>query len=215
MKKLILLTGMIALLASGALAEPVTVEFIGTVEYNQVNSGLFADVNSGDDVYASFTVDSDDWVASPNGYGVRGYVVDQSSFELTIGSVGPVALLNPQPNNEVTYFSIRNDDPAADGFFIANEIEWDNVLPKLNEPGGLDPWFAFHWTVGYTGDTFSSLDILDCVGSYDYTGLTSFYTTIADSWADAIGLEFVQTVISSGTVATEPATMGSIKALYR
>ncbi len=215
MKKFLLIAGLMALMATSALADSVTVEFIGTVEYNQINSGIFAAVNSGDEVHASFTVDSDDWVASPGGYGVRGYVVDQSSFELTIGSVGPVALLDPQPNDEVTYFSIRNDDPAADGFFIANQIDWDNVLPKLNEPGGLDPWFTFHWSVGYTGDTFPSLDILDCLGSYDYTGLTSFYTVIADAWADAMGLEFVQTVISSSTVATEPATMGSIKALYR
>jgi len=69
--------------------------------------------------------------------------------------------------------------------------------------------------VGYTGDTFSSLDILDGLGTYDYTGLTSFYTVIGDAWADAMGMEFVQTIISTGTVATEQSTMGSIKAIYR
>lgn len=215
MSRIVIFLAVTALLATGATAETVTIEFIGSVEYNQINQGVFADVNSGDAVYASFNVDSDDWVASPGGYGVRGYVVDLASFELTIGSAGPVNLLNPQPDGETTYFSLRNDDPAADGFFIANEVDWDYNLPKLDAPGGIDPWFNFHWTVGYTGDTFSSLDILDGLGTYDYTGLTSFYTVIGDAWADAMGLEFVQTIISTGTVATESSTMGSIKAIYR
>jgi hypothetical protein len=215
MKRFVLISLAVALMAAPVMAETVTVEFIGSVEYNQINQGIFAGVNGGDDVYATFTVDSDDWVASPGGYGVRGYVVDLSSFELTIGSVGPVPLVNPQPDGEVTYFSIRNDDPAADGFFIANEVDWDYNLPKLDVPGGMDPYFTLHWTVGYTGDTFPSLDILECLGSYDYTGLTSFYTVIADSWADPMGLEFVQTVISTGTVATESTTMDAVKALYR
>jgi hypothetical protein len=215
MRIFLLIAAAVALLTSAAVAETVTIEFIGSVEYNQINQGIFAGVNSGDAVYASFNVDSENWADSPSGYGVRGYFVDLASFELTIGAVGPVALVNPQPNGETTYFNLRNDDPAADGFFIANDIDWDYVLPKLDVPGGIDPYFNFHWTVGYTGDTFSSLDILDALGTYDYTGLTSFYTVIGDAWADAMGLEFVQTIISTGTVATEPATMDGIKALYR
>ena len=215
MKTFVLLLTALTLLASVAMAEMVTVEFIGTVEYTQVNQGVFADVNSGDDVHAMFTVDSDNWLVSPNGYGVRGYPIDIGSFELTIGTVGPVALVNPQPNDEVSYFNIRNADPVADGLFISNQLEWDNVLPKLDVAGGIDPYFGFHWSVGYSEETFSSLDILDAVGSYDYTGLTSFYTAIADAWADAIGLEFVQTVISVSTVSTESTTFGAIKAIYR
>lgn len=215
MKILLMLTAALTLLACGAMAETVTIEFIGSVEYNQVNQGIFADVNSGDAVYATFNVDSDVFEESPGGYGVRGYNVDLASFQLTIGAVGPVALLNPQPDDETTYFSLRNDDPAVDGFFIANDIDWDYVLPKLEVPGGIDPYFNFHWTVGYTGDTFSSLDILDALGSYDYDGLTNFYTVIGDAWADAMGLEFMQTIISTGTVATDASTMSSIKAMYR
>ncbi len=214
MKNLVLVIAL-TLMATVAMAEIVTVEFIGSVEYNQINQGVFADVNSGDSVHATFTLDSTVWEDSPNGYGVRGYPIDQASFELTIGSVGPVGLLAPQPDGEITYFNIRNDDPAADGVFISNQLEWDNVLPKLEVPGGIDPYLGFHWSVGYTGDTFTSLDIVDAVGSYDYTGLTSFYTAIADAWADAMGLEFVQTIISVETVATEETTMDSIKAMYR
>ena len=53
------------------------------------------------------------------------------------------------------------------------------------------------------------------IGSYDYTGLTNFYTVIADAWADAMGLEFVQTIITTQTVATERTSLESLKALYR
>jgi len=204
----------LTLLASVAYAETITVEFIGMVEYNQVNQGIFADVNSGDAVLATFTLDSEIWEASPGGYGVRGYPIDQSSFELTIGSVGPVPLVSPQPNGEITYFNIRNADPVADGFFISNQLDWDNLLPKLDVEGGIDPYFSFIWSVGYTEDTFSSLDIVDAIGSYDYTGLTSFYTAVKDSWADPIGLEFVQTNIIGGPVAIESMSMGSVKALF-
>ena len=215
MKTQLLILASILLMASVATAEIVTIEFIGTVEYSQVNQGVFADVNSGDEVLATFTLDSDNWLPSPNGYGVRGYPIDQASFQLTIGSVGPVALANPQPNGEVTYFNLRNADPVSDGFFIANQLEWDNLLPKLDVPGGLDPFFGFHWSVGYTEETFSSLDIMDAIGSYDYAGLTSFYTVINDAWADPIGMEFVQTNIIASTVATEETNFGAIKAMYR
>jgi hypothetical protein len=56
---------------------------------------------------------------------------------------------------------------------------------------------------------------VDAIGSYDYTGLTSFYTAVKDSWADPIGLEFMQTNIIGGPVAIESMSMGSVKALYR
>ncbi len=215
MKHLLVLITALTLMASVSLADIVSVEFIGSVEWNQINQGIFADVNSGDPVYASFTLDSDIWEPSPNGYGVRGYPIDVTSFDLTIGSVGPVHLVNPQPNGETSYFNIRNDDPVADGLFISNQLEWDNLLPKLDVPGGLDPFFSFIWSIGYTGDTFSSLDIMDCLGTYDFTGLTSFYTGVKDSWADPIGIVPEMTIISSPSVAVETESFGSVKALYR
>jgi hypothetical protein len=215
MKSVLLLIAVLSLLASAACADIVSVEFIGTVEYNQINQGIFADVNSGDPVYASFTLDSEVWEPSPGGYGVRGYPIDVGSFELTIGSVGPVLLVNPQPNGETTYFNIRNADPVDDGYFIANDIDWDYNLPKLDVPGGIDPYFTFIWSVGMTEETFPSLDILDCLGSYGYDGLTSFYTAIKDAWADPLFIDFQQTIISSPSVAIENESFGSVKALYR
>jgi hypothetical protein len=215
MKHLLVIFATLMLLASVAVADIVSVEMVGEVEYSQVNSGPFGAVNSGDAFYASFTLDSEVWEPSPNGYGVRGYPIDVNSFELTIGSVGPVLLVNPQPNGETTYFNLRNADPVADGLFISNQLEWDNVLPKLNVPGGIDPYFTLIWSIGYTEETFSSLDILDALGTYNFDGLTSFYCAIKDAFADPIGLIPTMTVISSPSVAIEEASFGSVKALYR
>jgi len=215
MKHLLVLITALTLLASVAVAEIVSVEMVGEVEYSQVNQGIFADVNSGDAFYASFTLDSDVWEPSPGGYGVRGYPIDVASFDLTIGSVGPVHLVNPQPNGETTYFNLRNADPVADGFFIANQLDWDYNLPKLDVPGGIDDYFTLIWSIGYTEETFSSLDILDAVGSYDFAGLTSFYCAIKDAFADPIGLIPTVTVISAPSVAIEDVSFGSVKALFR
>ena len=76
----------------------------------------------------------------------------------------------------------------------------------VNEPANVSDYFTSVFEVGYTGDTLMSLEIADAVGVYDYTGLTSFYTVIADSWADAMGLLYTQTVISVQSVAVENTT---------
>jgi len=212
MRSLLTMT-LVLSLALPALAETVRIDCIGTVEYSQISSGVFAPVASGDDVLATFTVDSDDYIDSVS-YGVRSFPIDLASFELTIGSVGPVALVMPQPDGLTTYFNLRNDDPGADGFFLANNPEWPSVFPSLDVPGGLDPYFNFHWEVGYTGDTLDSRDILLALGSYDYTGLTSFYTVIGDAWADPIGMEYVSMVISTESVATEQSSWTDVKSMF-
>lgn len=215
MKHLLITIAALTLLASASYAEIVSVEMIGEVEWNQVNQGILADVVAGDAVYASFTLDSTVWEDSPNGYGIRAYPIDVASYELTIGSVGPIHLVNPQPNGETTYFHIRHADPVSDGLLISNQLEWDNVLPKLDVPGGIDPYFSFIWSIGYTEETFPSLDIEQCTGSYDFDGLTSFYTGIKDFWADPIGMIPSMTIISSPSVAIEESSFGSVKALFR
>jgi len=214
MQKVLLIALSLVLIAGGALAETVRVDCIGTVEYSQVNSGIFADVNPGDAVLATFTIDSDNYMDSTT-YGVRSYPINLPTFEVTIGSAGPVLAVDPQPNGAIAYFNLRNDDPGADGFFLAGEPEWPFTNIMIDEEGALDPYFGFHWEVGYTGDTLDSRDVLDALGTYDYTGLTSFYTALQDSWADAMGLEYVQMDIYLEGVATEDASWGDVKALYR
>jgi len=214
MKRFAIIFIALLIAASPALAEIVQIECFGSVEYNQINSGIFGDVNSGDVVYATMTVDSDNWIDSVD-YGVRSYPVILESFELTIGSAGPVPLVIPQPEGQTTYFNLRNADPVSDGFFIANDPEFPWVFPSLDEPGNIDPYFNFHWEVGYEGTTLDSRDILDAIGSYDYTGLTSFYTVIGDSWADAMGLEYDHMVITTASVATQSSSLSEVKALFQ
>lgn len=117
----------------------------------------------------------------------------------------------------VATFTVDSDTwlDSPSGFFVACNQEYDTWFPAVEIPGQIDTWFGFHWYASYTGDTLGSLDILAALGSYSYTELTSFYTVLADGWADAIGFELVQTNISAGSVATEAATMSAIKAIYR
>jgi uncharacterized membrane protein len=166
------------------------VSITGEVEYNQVNDGLFADVNPGDPVTIEFLVSSDDFIDSET-YNVRGYTIDPGSFTQTMGSV-TVPLADPFPAGETPRFIMRNNDPASDGFFIESAgIDWPmNGLP-LNEPGQIADWFGSRFEVGYS-QAIDSLEIMDAVGTYDYTNLTSFYFTVNDSWADPIGLIFTQ-----------------------
>jgi hypothetical protein len=182
-----------------AHAELVQVEINGTVEYNQINFGVFGDVMSGDPVHWSFVLDSNDYLNSGN-YNVRGYAIDTASFALTIGPA-EVGLLNPYPYTP--YFALRDNDPVADGFFFTNDnVDWPGDL-LLDELGKVD-YFGSHFEVGYTGDTLSSLDIVDAVGSYDFTGLTSYYTTINDGGFEAMGLQFVDMNIS---IVPAPASL--------
>jgi|GEM_PF-1214576 len=170
------------------------VVFRGSVEYNQVSSGLFADVNPGDPVTVAFQVSTDDFIDSET-YNVRGYNIIPGSFTQTMGSV-TVGLADPFPAGETPRFILRNNDPVSDGFFIeSTNIDWPlNGLP-LNEPGQIGEWFTSKQQVGYT-QAIDSLNIIDAVGLYDYTNLESFYTVVGDGWADAIGLEFVELQIS-------------------
>jgi hypothetical protein len=214
MQKMLLIALTLTLTVGGAMAETVQVDCVGSVEYNQFNSGTFADVNPGDAVLATFTLDSENYIESTS-YGVRSYPINMSSYELTIGSVGPVPLVDPQPGGATVYFVVRDADPVADGFFLAGEPEWDYLNAMLDAPGSIDPYLGFHWAVGYEGDVLSSRDILDAVGTYGYDGLTSFYTAIQDAWADPMGLEYVTITISTQTVATESSSWDNLKAIYR
>jgi hypothetical protein len=192
MRSSIVLIAATAAVSAAVQAEIVQVEVSGTVEYNQVNFGSLGDVVPGDPFVWSFQVDSDNFVNSQN-YNTRGYIIDIASFT---SQIGPSTLGLQDPFPGVPYFVIRESDPVADGFFTAmDNVDWPWPDMPLNEAGILGQ-FAVHCEVGYTGDTLETLDILDAVGTYDYTGLTSFYTVVMDGWAEPVGLEFGQLTIS-------------------
>ncbi len=199
-----------ALLAAPAMAEMVTVEIVGSVEFEQVNFGQFANVHPGDATLVSFTVDSENYITGS--YPTRAYAIDQASFTLTIGSV-TVGLQNPFPGGQTPYFVLRDNDPAVDGFFLSLGPDFPAALP-LNEPANVADFFGLDFSVGYEGSTLDSLDILDAVGDYAYDGLTNFNFAVMDGPFEAIYFIFENLSISS-SVATEAATMSDVKALFR
>lgn len=181
-----------------AAAAVVQVEITGMVEYNQIGSGPLGEVDPGDPATLTFTLDSDDFVNSTR-FPTRGYVIDPSSFALVIGPAA-VGLQSPFPGGETPFFTIRNDDPAVDGFFVATSTDFPTGVP-IDETGIVEQ-FSCHFSVTYGGDTLDSLDILGAVGSYDFTGLTVFSFTVNDGPFEPMGMIFEQLDISLVTECT-------------
>lgn len=211
MKTLLAVLCLLLLTAPLATAEVVTVNIIGTVEYNLVGSGDFANVNPGDPVEVSFTVDSNDFINSPT-FPVRSYKVQ--TYSLTMGSV--TAALNPTPTNGIPYFGVRDNDPAVDGFYFTRDGGDFPAGWQLDEPANVagTRYFEQRFNVTYEGTRLSSLDILGAVGNYDYTGLSVFGFAVDDLGFDPIGIEFVMMTISA-PVAVENVSWGNVKALFR
>jgi len=115
---------------------------------------------------------------------------------LTLGSA-TAGLAMPYPMGRTPYFVLRDNDPAVDGFFFAdNNVDFPFPGLPLDEPGRFGP-FASNFLVTYTGDTLISLDILDALGTYTFDGLTVFNYTVGDGPFDAIGLIFEQMTITA------------------
>ena len=129
-----------------------------------------------------------------------------------MGSV-VVGLQSPFPAGQTPYFVLRDNDPAVDGFFLSTNVDFPGGVP-LNEPGGIAPYFVSTFSVTYTGGTLSSLNILDALGTYDFTNLTVFWFVIQDSGFEPIGMIFEQMTISA-VVPVEPSSWGQVKALYK
>jgi len=151
----------------------------------------------------SFEVDSDVFLDGVPG-DTRGYEIDQSSFSLTFDTPASVGLLNPFPGGETPYFSLVDGFPVSDGFYVSTSPFSPGGVPLEQEP------FSTNLEIGYEGDTLSSLDILDALGTYDFDGLTSFGFTIWSVFPDNVAMEmdFVQM-----TIVPEPTTFGLLAAL--
>ncbi|QDU66932.1 hypothetical protein [Engelhardtia mirabilis] len=170
-------------LASAGTQYQIRVE--GQVEYNAIGSGPLSQVNPGDHATLTFTVDSDLFVNSPS-FPVRGYVIDKASYLLQFPG-GAVPLEAPYTGND-PLFTIRNNDPAVDGFYISTDVNGPIGVP-LDINGSFGP-FNHNFYVTYGGDELPSLDIADAVGNYDFTGLTVFNWTIDDGPFNPFGLIF-------------------------
>lgn len=196
-----ILTIALALLTVSANAAIVTVQVTGEVEFNQISSQPLSSVTSGSPATLTFQVDSNNYVDSPN-FPTRGYVIDQSSLSLTFPQTS-VGLQNPFPAGETPYFVLRNNDPAVDGFFIANNTDFFSGLP-INQ-SGIFGNFVNEYHVTYDGGTLASLNILDALGTYDYTDLQVFNWSLDDGPFNPMLINFTQM-----TITPEPASLGLV-----
>jgi hypothetical protein len=197
MKTVMTLLAAVLLAAVPAHAAIIEVEITGEVEWNFARAFPLTEVNVGDPVTMYFEVDSDVFMNSTN-FSTRGYDIDMASYSITLGSV-KVGLQDPY-NWGIPYFVIRESDPVADGFFVSgNNVDWPFPGLPLEVFGFCGP-FESHFDVSYTGDTLTSLDILDALGNYEYDGLTRFYFNEVDCGFEVIGVLFEKLSISLAPV---------------
>ena len=184
--------------ATTARAEIVNVTINGEVEWNFITAPPLGGALVGQAAQLTFTVDSNNFQNNPQ-FPTRGYPIDKASFKLAFPTT-EIGLQNPYPAG-TPYFVIRNNDPAVDGFMVSEGTGFPDGVP-LNQTGGFGNFAnAFHVT--YEGARLPSLNILDAIGSYNFTGLSVFNWTIQDGPVDAMGILFSDMTIS---VVPEPAT---------
>ena len=176
--------------------ETVEVTAFGVVEFNQITAPPLGDVNPGDQVVMTFLLDPDVFIDSTT-YPTRGYVIDPASFVLTLGTT-VMSLQDPFPPGLTPYFVLRDNDPVVDGFFVATSVDFPVGVP-INQTGVFDQ-FAANYSVTYGGDALVSLDILDALGIYNFTGLTVFHWTVDDGPMEPLGIIFRDMRISEETL---------------
>ena len=164
----------------------VRVTATGSVSANQVAAGPLASVAVGEAAVMSFLLDSDAFVDNTF-FPTRGYVIDEASFELAFDSA-TAGLQDPFPTGPAPYFVLRDNDPAIDGFFISRNTGFWSGLP-LDEDGQSGP-FDDVLTVTYGDTLLAGLDILDALGTYDLTGLTSQSWTLDDGQTSPLSIAF-------------------------
>lgn len=188
---MVLVAVMAALIAPVQGGVLVAVTATGEVEYNLVSEPSLGDVIPGDKAKMTFVVDSDVFMDS-SFFPTRGYDIDLSTFSLAFnGTV--LGLQDPFPAGETPYFVIRDNDPAVDGFFVSTNVDLPMGVP-ISQVGIFDQ-FRNNYLVTYTGDTLPSLDILNVLGIYDYSGLTVFNWTVDDGPFNSLGVIFEQMTI--------------------
>lgn len=200
MKKVLLCLIVVAIAVLPTLADTVEIRIRGNVIWNFARSAPLNEVQVGEDVEYYMEVDTEGWAESPN-FPTRGYEVDQATFAVTFTGGVQIGAADPyQPWYVPPYFVLRNNDPAADGFFMSsNNLDWPwpGIMTSAN---GFCGAFEAHGDIGYTGDTLDSLDIRDAYGRYDFTGLTRYYTNLVDCGFEVIGIDFYDMTIMPAPV---------------
>ncbi len=198
MKRVWAIMAVTGLVAAAAPAAEITVTVTGQVSFNGIGDEPLNGVGGGDNVELSFTVDSNNFVEGVPG-DTRGYEINQASFSLTFDTPLSIGLLDPFPAGQTPYFGLVDGFPVSDGFFVSTSPVSPGGVPLEQTP------FNLNLDLGYTGDTLASLDILDALGTYDFTGLTRFGFNLWAVFPDnvAMDVDFAQM-----TIVPEPATIG-------
>lgn len=182
-----------AILSSTAGATLIQVDVVGEWDFGMIRSGPLNGVNSGD-AMMSFQVDSNSFVDSMN-FPTRGYNIIQDSFTLTVDGI-TVGMPDPFPMGETPLFVLRDNDPAVDGFFLGSSVDGFPNGVSIDNAGLIDPFLRVLFSATYGADRLPSLDILDAVGTYDFTGLTVFNWGFEDAGQQIAGMIFDQFTIS-------------------
>jgi len=201
-----ILTSLLVVIAASSIANAdlVQVTISGNVIFNGVTAPPIGTVGSNADVEMSFTVDSNNFVDGVPG-DTRGYVIDQSSFALAFSTPVSVGLLSPFPAGQTPYFTLVDGFPVSDGFFVSTSPVSPGGVPISQTP------LQANFSAGYVGSTLSSLNILDALGTYTFTGLTSFSYTLWQAFPDnaVMEIDFKElTITPEPTTLTLLATMG-------
>ncbi|MFG0292185.1 MAG: hypothetical protein ACF8MJ_03415 [Phycisphaerales bacterium JB050] len=215
MKKIAIAAAALTALTGLASAEIVQIDIVGSVDFGGVNIGQWADVNPGDSAVMSFQVDTNNFLDSTN-FPTRGYEIISSSFALTLdGITGGMA--NPYPNDAAPYFIIRDNDPAVDGFYLAEHPDQFPIGVATDEPAQIGETFRALFSATYGGDRLDSLDILGAVGTYDFTGLQVFNWGLEDGPFQPMGFIFDSFTISVVPAPSSAAllTMGALTCARR
>jgi hypothetical protein len=187
--------------APGAI---VTVTVEGTVTFNAITAAPLSAVGSGDSAVMTFQVDSDVFVDGIPG-DLRSYEIIQPSFSLAFNAPPvSVGLLNPFPGGQTPYFTLVDGFPVSDGFFVSTSTSSPGGVPISQTP------LQANVDLGYGGSTLGSLNILDELGTYDFSGLTRFSFTLWQSFPDNARMEID---FARLTMVPEPAAIALLAPL--
>jgi len=204
MKKLAIALAITWLGATAAQADLVEVRARGQVLFNAITTPPLNAVMAGQVVQMVFYVDSSNFVEGVPG-DTRGYVIDQSTFQLLAGPVN-IGLLNPFPAGETPYFTLVDGFPVSDGFFVSTSPVSPGGVPLAQTP------IQVNLDLGYVGTTLGSLDILQALGTYGFSGLTRFSFNLWRVVPDNVVMEIDFTDLTLTTpLPVEPSTWGAVK----
>lgn len=208
MKQLTVALAMCMLGATAAQADLVEVRARGTVLFNAITTPPLNAVTAGQGVEMVFFLDSGNFVEGVPG-DTRGYVIDQSTFQLSAGPV-IIGLLNPFPAGQTPYFTLVDGFPVSDGFFVSTSPVSPGGVPLAQSP------IQANLDLGYVGTTLGSLEILQAIGSYGFSGLTRFSFNLWRVVPDNVVMDIDFTDLTLTTpLPVEPSTWGSVKQHFR